>query len=164
VDERVQSGTFRGGYYLDTHINGQGCEYKTGAHNARYHDYSTGFRCCQGGLEQKRVEREERARRDAEKAKLEAESAKLAKADCEGPTTRASEKKGSREVRRSREEEAGERPKRQEGAGTLEAGPLASLRSSPGGGGCSSLAEGAGLAHCSCGMRSRALRKCCSGE
>lgn len=39
-------GTFRGGYYLDTHINGDGCNYKTGAHNAVYHDYSTGFRCC----------------------------------------------------------------------------------------------------------------------
>lgn len=41
-----RSGTFRGGYYLDTHINGEGCEYKTTAHDAKYHDYSTGFRCC----------------------------------------------------------------------------------------------------------------------
>jgi sulfatase modifying factor 1 len=40
------SGTFRGGYYLDTHINGDGCDYKTTAHAAKYHDYSTGFRCC----------------------------------------------------------------------------------------------------------------------
>jgi hypothetical protein len=40
------SGTFRGGYYLDTQINGEGCEYQTVAHNAKYHDYSTGFRCC----------------------------------------------------------------------------------------------------------------------
>ena len=39
-------GTFRGGYYLDTKINGEGCDYKTTAHNATYHDYSTGFRCC----------------------------------------------------------------------------------------------------------------------
>jgi formylglycine-generating enzyme required for sulfatase activity len=39
-------GTFRGGYYLDTKINGEGCNYKTVAHNADYHDYSTGFRCC----------------------------------------------------------------------------------------------------------------------
>ena len=39
-------GTFRGGYYLDTHINGDGCDYRTVAHNATYHDYSTGFRCC----------------------------------------------------------------------------------------------------------------------
>jgi sulfatase modifying factor 1 len=39
-------GTFRGGYYRDTHINGDGCKYKTVAHDASYHDYSTGFRCC----------------------------------------------------------------------------------------------------------------------
>jgi len=42
----AKSGTFRGGYYLDVRINGDGCEYKTTAHNGRYHDYSTGFRCC----------------------------------------------------------------------------------------------------------------------
>jgi hypothetical protein len=40
------AGTFRGGYYLDTHINGDGCRYRTVAHDASYHDYSTGFRCC----------------------------------------------------------------------------------------------------------------------
>ena len=39
-------GTFRGGYYLDTKINGEGCHYRTVAHDATYHDYSTGFRCC----------------------------------------------------------------------------------------------------------------------
>ncbi len=39
-------GTFLGGYYLDTHLNGDGCHYKTVAHDADYHDYSTGFRCC----------------------------------------------------------------------------------------------------------------------
>ena len=40
------SGTFRGGYFLDVRINGDGCEYKTTAHGPKYHDYSTGFRCC----------------------------------------------------------------------------------------------------------------------
>jgi sulfatase modifying factor 1 len=40
------AGTFRGGYYLDTRINGEGCDYRTVAHQATYHDYSTGFRCC----------------------------------------------------------------------------------------------------------------------
>lgn len=40
------SGTFRGGYYMDTTLNGDGCSYQTTAHNFRYHDYSTGFRCC----------------------------------------------------------------------------------------------------------------------
>jgi formylglycine-generating enzyme len=39
-------GTFQGGYFQDTHLNGDGCTYKTVAHSARYHDYSTGFRCC----------------------------------------------------------------------------------------------------------------------
>ncbi len=37
---------FKGGYYMDTHKNGDGCFYKTTAHGASYHDYSTGFRCC----------------------------------------------------------------------------------------------------------------------
>ncbi len=44
VDDHA--GTFLGGYYLDTHLNGDGCHYKTVAHDAAYHDYSTGFRCC----------------------------------------------------------------------------------------------------------------------
>jgi sulfatase modifying factor 1 len=39
-------GTFQGGYYLDTQQNGDGCTYKTMAHESWYHDYSTGFRCC----------------------------------------------------------------------------------------------------------------------
>ena len=39
-------GTFQGGYYLDTHMNGDGCSYRTVAHDVTYHDYSTGFRCC----------------------------------------------------------------------------------------------------------------------
>jgi formylglycine-generating enzyme len=39
-------GTFRGGYYQDTHLNGDGCKYRTVAHDPSYHDYSTGFRCC----------------------------------------------------------------------------------------------------------------------
>lgn len=39
-------GTFRGGYYQDTHLNGDGCGYRTVAHGVSYHDYSTGFRCC----------------------------------------------------------------------------------------------------------------------
>ena len=40
------AGTFNGGYYLDVTMNGEGCGYTTTAHGARYHDYSTGFRCC----------------------------------------------------------------------------------------------------------------------
>lgn len=40
------SGVFRGGYYVDTYRNGDGCDYETTAHNFTYWDYSTGFRCC----------------------------------------------------------------------------------------------------------------------
>ncbi|MCA9684947.1 MAG: SUMF1/EgtB/PvdO family nonheme iron enzyme, partial [Myxococcales bacterium] len=40
------NGTFRGGFYVDTVINGPGCLYKTTAHTVTYWDYSTGFRCC----------------------------------------------------------------------------------------------------------------------
>jgi len=40
------NGTFRGGYYVDTVLNGDGCLYVTTAHNRLHSDYSTGFRCC----------------------------------------------------------------------------------------------------------------------
>ena len=46
VHEWTDDKSFRGGYYLDTKINGEGCEYRTTAHSAIYYDYSTGFRCC----------------------------------------------------------------------------------------------------------------------
>jgi Sulfatase-modifying factor enzyme 1 len=39
-------GTFRGGYYVDTWLNGHGCDYVTTRHVASYWDYSIGFRCC----------------------------------------------------------------------------------------------------------------------
>jgi hypothetical protein len=51
VDDR--DGTFRGGYYMDTTKNGDGCSYRTTAHSFDYHDYSTGFRCC---MDPERVE------------------------------------------------------------------------------------------------------------
>ncbi len=41
------AGTFKGGFYVDAVINGPGCTYTTTAHTMDYHDYSTGFRCCQ---------------------------------------------------------------------------------------------------------------------
>jgi hypothetical protein len=40
------AGTFRGGFYVDTTLNGPGCDYATTAHAFTYWDYSTGFRCC----------------------------------------------------------------------------------------------------------------------
>jgi hypothetical protein len=46
TDPKTVHGTFAGGYYLDTTINGDGCNYRTVAHAHDYHDYSTGFRCC----------------------------------------------------------------------------------------------------------------------
>ncbi len=48
TDPLAIHGTFAGGYYLDTSINGDGCNYRTVAHAHEYHDYSTGFRCCSG--------------------------------------------------------------------------------------------------------------------
>ena len=39
-------GSFHGGFYQDVTSHGMGCDYVTTAHEARYHDYSTGFRCC----------------------------------------------------------------------------------------------------------------------
>ena len=41
------AGTFRGGFYVDTVLNGNGCLYATTAHATSHWDYSTGFRCCQ---------------------------------------------------------------------------------------------------------------------
>jgi hypothetical protein len=46
TDPAAVHGTFAGGYYLDTSLNGDGCQYRTTAHAHDYHDYSTGFRCC----------------------------------------------------------------------------------------------------------------------
>lgn len=40
------NGTFRGGFYVDTRLNGNGCDYVTTAHDVGHWDYSTGFRCC----------------------------------------------------------------------------------------------------------------------
>ena len=40
------NGTFQGGYWLDTALHGDGCAYRTISHGYKYHDYSTGFRCC----------------------------------------------------------------------------------------------------------------------
>lgn len=40
------AGTFRGGFFVDTTVNGNGCLYRTTAHDVSHWDYSTGFRCC----------------------------------------------------------------------------------------------------------------------
>ena len=39
-------GIFMGGFYSTTSEHGRGCAFVTIAHEPKYHDYSTGFRCC----------------------------------------------------------------------------------------------------------------------
>ncbi|HEY8942667.1 MAG TPA: SUMF1/EgtB/PvdO family nonheme iron enzyme, partial [Polyangiaceae bacterium] len=39
-------GIFMGGFYSTTNEHGRGCAFLTAAHEVKYHDYSTGFRCC----------------------------------------------------------------------------------------------------------------------
>lgn len=39
-------GVFMGGFFSTTSEHGRGCDFVTIAHEAKYHDYSTGFRCC----------------------------------------------------------------------------------------------------------------------
>jgi hypothetical protein len=46
ADPRTGRGRFRGGFYVDTRTNGEGCLYVTIRHKFSYWDYSTGFRCC----------------------------------------------------------------------------------------------------------------------
>ncbi|MFO0612440.1 MAG: SUMF1/EgtB/PvdO family nonheme iron enzyme [Polyangiaceae bacterium] len=43
----VGNGVFMGGFFSTTSELGPGCMYITVAHDPGYHDYSTGFRCCQ---------------------------------------------------------------------------------------------------------------------
>lgn len=40
------NGIFMGGFFSTTSEHGPGCTFTTIAHEPRYHDYSTGFRCC----------------------------------------------------------------------------------------------------------------------
>lgn len=43
---REGNGIFMGGFFSTTKEHGPGCTFITIAHEPRYHDYSTGFRCC----------------------------------------------------------------------------------------------------------------------
>jgi len=45
--ENLGFGIFMGGFYSTNHEHGSGCEFITIGHEEKYHDYSTGFRCCQ---------------------------------------------------------------------------------------------------------------------
>jgi formylglycine-generating enzyme required for sulfatase activity len=46
LDSRLGHAIFMGGFYSTTNEHGEGCGFVTIGHEAKYHDYSTGFRCC----------------------------------------------------------------------------------------------------------------------
>ncbi len=46
VGPRHGNAIFMGGFFSTTREHGPGCRFTTIGHEARYHDYSTGFRCC----------------------------------------------------------------------------------------------------------------------
>lgn len=46
LGSRPGKGVFMGGFYSTTSEHGKGCAFLTAAHEVKYHDYSTGFRCC----------------------------------------------------------------------------------------------------------------------
>jgi formylglycine-generating enzyme required for sulfatase activity len=49
---RLGNGVFLGGFYSTLGEHGPGCFFVTYAHEQRYHDYSTGFRCCADAREE----------------------------------------------------------------------------------------------------------------
>lgn len=46
LEKRAGNSIFMGGFYSTTSEHGRGCAFITIGHEATYHDYSTGFRCC----------------------------------------------------------------------------------------------------------------------
>lgn len=46
VKRKRGNGIFMGGFFSTFAQHGNGCEFITIAHEPKYHDYSTGFRCC----------------------------------------------------------------------------------------------------------------------
>ena len=51
IGRRSGNGIFMGGFYSTRNEHGEGCKFVTAAHEPRYHDYSTGFRCCRDALQ-----------------------------------------------------------------------------------------------------------------
>jgi formylglycine-generating enzyme len=47
IGKHPGNGVFMGGFFSTLSQHGDGCQYVTAAHAPSYHDYSTGFRCCQ---------------------------------------------------------------------------------------------------------------------
>jgi formylglycine-generating enzyme len=46
IGVNLGKGIFMGGFYSTISEHGRGCAFVTPGHEPRYHDYSTGFRCC----------------------------------------------------------------------------------------------------------------------
>lgn len=46
IARNVGHGIFMGGFFSTTAEQGPGCDFLTLGHEPKYHDYSTGFRCC----------------------------------------------------------------------------------------------------------------------
>ncbi len=46
IDANTGHGIFMGGFYSTGDEHGEGCAFVTIGHEPKYHDYSTGFRCC----------------------------------------------------------------------------------------------------------------------
>jgi len=47
VGRHSGNGIFMGGFFSTLNQHGEGCTFATAAHDPAYHDYSTGFRCCE---------------------------------------------------------------------------------------------------------------------
>jgi formylglycine-generating enzyme required for sulfatase activity len=50
LEVNTGKGIFMGGFYSTTSEHGRGCGFVTIGHEPKYHDYSTGFRCCRDPL------------------------------------------------------------------------------------------------------------------
>ena len=46
IDINMGHAIFMGGFFSTTSEHGRGCTFLTPGHGPKYHDYSTGFRCC----------------------------------------------------------------------------------------------------------------------
>lgn len=46
IGKNTGNGIFMGGFFSTTSEHGRGCAFITIGHEPKYHDYSTGFRCC----------------------------------------------------------------------------------------------------------------------
>ena len=54
IEKDTGHGIFMGGFFSTTSEHGKGCRFLTPGHGPKYHDYSTGFRCCKDVAETRR--------------------------------------------------------------------------------------------------------------